>query len=89
MYSTTLISGFFHSKSRQPKVIQSPCSPSLLKYMHTCMHVTVFLIIHVSVEEHVYSILASIEGIIEREEKQQPEPPPKYMQKAQTTTQNT
>ena len=39
-------------------------------------------------EERVYSILA-IEGIIEREEKQQPEPPPKYIQKVQTTTQNT
>ena len=36
-------------------------------------------------EEHVYSMLA-IEGTIEREEKQQPEPPPKYIQKAQTTT---
>ena len=31
----------------------------------------------------------AIEGIIEREEKQQPEPPPKYIQKAQTTTENT
>ena len=39
-------------------------------------------------EKHVYSILA-IEGIIEREEKQQPQPPPKYIKKAQTTTQNT
>ena len=32
-------------------------------------------------EEHVYSILA-IEDIIEREEKQQPETPPKYIQKS-------
>ena len=39
-------------------------------------------------EEHVYSILAK-EGIIEREEKQQPELPPKYVQKVQTKTQNT
>ena len=34
----------------------------------------------VNMEEHVYSILA-IEGIIEREEKQQPELPPKYIKK--------
>ena len=32
-------------------------------------------LVPVCMEEHVYSILA-IEGIIEREEKQQPEPPP-------------
>ena len=38
-------------------------------------------------EEHVYCILA-IEGIIEREEKQQPEPPPKYIQSTDNNTEH-